>query len=109
MSRSHLRTASRTLGVVAVGAAMTATAASSPAFAAADPPPGGLPGVTAPNLAWAPCAEDAAYQCAPAQLPLDYRQPDGKKITLQLKKAPATDPAKRIGALFLHAGGPGGS
>jgi pimeloyl-ACP methyl ester carboxylesterase len=109
MSRSHVRSVARALGVVAVSVALSATAAADPVSAAADPPPGGLPGVTVPNLAWAACADDAAYQCAPATLPLDYRQPTGRQITLQLKKAPSTNPAKKIGTLFLHAGGPGGS
>jgi pimeloyl-ACP methyl ester carboxylesterase len=85
-------------------------AAVTPAAASpAEPPPGGLPGVAVPTLAWAACADDAAYQCAAAPVPRDYRRPALGTITLQLRRAPSTDPAKRIGTLFLHAGGPGGS
>ncbi|MEJ3744111.1 alpha/beta fold hydrolase [Actinomycetes bacterium KLBMP 9797] len=75
---------------------------------AADPPPGGVPGVTVPALHWTDCG-DGVYQCAPAQVPLDYRQPAGKQVTLQLRRWPAANPATRIGTLFLHAGGPGSS
>src|SRR5687767_13035683 len=76
--------------------------------AAADPPPGGVPGVQVPTLTWTDCG-DGIYQCTPADLPLDYRQPSGKKIKLQLRRWQAANPATRIGTLFLHAGGPGSS
>ncbi len=97
--------AAATAGVLAVP--LTA----GPAFAhdGAALPAGGLPGVAVPVLNWTPCADDAAYRCAPAQVPLDYRNPARGTITLQARKAPSTDPSKRVGTLFLHAGGPGGS
>lgn len=95
--------------VLAAGPVAVAGGPAAAADGAADLPAGGLPGVAVPALAWTPCADDAAYQCAPASVPLDYRRPAGPTITLQVRKAPATDPAARLGTLFLHAGGPGGS
>jgi pimeloyl-ACP methyl ester carboxylesterase len=103
-------TKARAVAAAATAGVLAASVAAGPAFAQeADLPAGGLPGVAVPVLNWVPCADNAAYQCAPAQVPLDYRDPGGRTITLQVRKAPATDPAKRIGTLFLHAGGPGGS
>ncbi|MFC7534778.1 alpha/beta hydrolase [Actinoplanes sp. GCM10030250] len=73
-----------------------------------DPPAGGLPGVAVPVLDWTDCG-DGVYQCTPAQVPLDYRRPEGTRVTLQLRRWPAADPASRIGTLFIYAGGPGSS
>ena len=51
-----------------------------------------------------------SFECgATAQVPLDYDQPHGATISLALIRLPATDPAHRIGSLFLNPGGPGGS
>ena len=59
-----------------------------------------------PKLAWAPCDGSGGMQCATARVPLDYRQPGGAKITIQLIRHLATDPAHRIGSLFINIGGP---
>jgi pimeloyl-ACP methyl ester carboxylesterase len=71
-------------------------------------PAGGVAGVPVPELNWTDCG-DGGYQCAAASVPLDYRRPGGARITLQLRRSPAADPAARIGTLFLYAGGPGSS
>jgi pimeloyl-ACP methyl ester carboxylesterase len=71
-------------------------------------PAGGLPGVAVPALAWTDCG-DGVYQCAPAQVPLDYHRPAGTRLTLQLRRWTAATPAARIGTLFIYAGGPGSS
>jgi pimeloyl-ACP methyl ester carboxylesterase len=42
-------------------------------------------------------------------VPLDYDHPRGPSISLALKRLPASDPAHRMGSLFLNPGGPGGS
>ena len=42
-------------------------------------------------------------------VPVDYAKPKGDRFTLALRKAPATDPSKRIGSLVINPGGPGGS
>ena len=48
-------------------------------------------------------------QCASVRVPLDYDRPDGATITLPVVRVRATDPARRIGVLFVNPGGPGGS
>jgi pimeloyl-ACP methyl ester carboxylesterase len=49
-------------------------------------------------------------QCASLQVPLDYRHPAGRKITLALDRVPATAPEdQRQGVLLVNPGGPGGS
>jgi pimeloyl-ACP methyl ester carboxylesterase len=66
--------------------------------------------VRVPRLSWAPCGPSAPdFQCATAQVPLDYDNPDGGTISLALSRIRATDPSRRIGSLFLNPGGPGGS
>lgn len=60
-----------------------------------------------PTLSWADCA--GGFQCATAGVPLDYNAPYGAKISLALIKLPASDPAHRIGTLFVNFGGPGPS
>ncbi len=79
------------------------------ALLAADPA-GALPRPqpAVPTLAWADCG-DGIHECTPAQVPLDHRRPGGTRLTLQLRRRPAADPAARIGTLFLYAGGPGSS
>ena len=42
-------------------------------------------------------------------MPLDYDSPAGAKTTLALARVRATNPATRIGSVFLNPGGPGGS
>ncbi|NIH79753.1 alpha/beta hydrolase [Amycolatopsis viridis] len=60
-----------------------------------------------PSLAWAGCGD--GFQCATAQVPLDYQHPRGRTIDLALIKLAAADPARRIGTLFVNFGGPGPS
>jgi hypothetical protein len=60
-----------------------------------------------PRLDWSDCGD--GFQCATARVPLDYDHPGGTKVSLALIRHPATDPARRIGSLFLNPGGPGGS
>ena len=47
--------------------------------------------------------------CARMDVPMDYSNPDGKKISVGFIKAAATKPEKRRGVLFINPGGPGGS
>ena len=63
-----------------------------------------------PELAWAACdgAGLEAFDCATAEVPTDYDEPAGDTTTIALTRIPATDPAQRIGSLFLNFGGPGG-
>src|SRR5262250_2032991 len=57
-----------------------------------------------PKLRWTSCHD--AFQCATARVPLDYRHPGGTKISIAVVRHVATDPAKRIGSLFVNGGGP---
>jgi pimeloyl-ACP methyl ester carboxylesterase len=49
-------------------------------------------------------------QCASIQVPVNYAQPDGRKLTLALSMVPATAPrSQQQGILLVNPGGPGGS
>src|SRR5215813_11540055 len=63
-----------------------------------------------PVLDWQPCAAPSqqGFDCATAQLPLDYRDPERRTIELAVIKREATDHGRRIGTLFFNPGGPGG-
>src|SRR4051794_10713010 len=65
----------------------------------------------AAQLTWRPCATAAlpTRECAEVVVPLSYREPQGASISLAVARLPATDPAARIGSLFLNPGGPGNS
>jgi pimeloyl-ACP methyl ester carboxylesterase len=64
-----------------------------------------------PVLDWRPCADPSqqGFDCATAQVPLDYGDPQGATIDLAVIRHPATDPDHRLGALFFNPGGPGGA
>ncbi len=77
-----------------------------PQPATADAPPAlGTNGAAVPALHWTPC--HGGFQCTPAAVPLSYREPKGRAITLSVIRLPASDPARRIGSLFFNFGGPG--
>ena len=62
------------------------------------------------KIAWSKCYSDLGpFQCGTVQVPLDYDQPNAATISLAVVRLPASDPAHRIGSLFLNPGGPGGS
>jgi pimeloyl-ACP methyl ester carboxylesterase len=56
------------------------------------------------KLDWNGCGRD---KCTRLTVPLDYAQPDGKTLDLAVLKVPAQ--GKRVGALVVNPGGPGGS
>lgn len=88
---------SRNLALAAVVASGVVTGlGATPASATAGP--------TVPTLDWVTC--DTSFQCATAQVPLDYRNPDGKKINIAVMRHLATDPGHRLGSLFVNGGGP---
>jgi pimeloyl-ACP methyl ester carboxylesterase len=99
-----------------VCAVLAAGVATPPATAAVESPTG-TNGATVPELDWAACTaatpEEAealrGYECATADVPLSYRDPDGQSIELALARLPAADPQAKIGSLFWNPGGPGGS
>ncbi|SEM43600.1 alpha/beta fold hydrolase [Nonomuraea pusilla] len=85
--------------VIAVTAAMLAMTA--PA-ASASPDDG--------RLGWRQCGSEGApsdMQCASVEVPVDWAEPEGQKITLDLARLPATDPARRIGSVLGISSGYG--
>jgi pimeloyl-ACP methyl ester carboxylesterase len=76
-----------------------------------DPAAGALTvaGGVADQLAWRACAttELPTRECAEFVVPLSYREPQGATISLAVARVPASDPAGRLGSLFLNPGGPG--
>ncbi|HEX2940497.1 MAG TPA: hypothetical protein VHO91_05570, partial [Rhodopila sp.] len=64
--------------------------------------------VPVPVLNWQPCPSSlqSGFQCATAQVPIDYAAPKAGSFTLALIKHPAQDQANRIGTLFWNPGGP---
>jgi pimeloyl-ACP methyl ester carboxylesterase len=91
--------------LVACLAALAALLTSAPAVAA--PSTGGGAATHVPLLAWKDCGD--GFDCATARVPLDYDKSNGTTIELALIRLPATDPARRIGSLFVNPGGPGNS
>ncbi|WP_184688637.1 alpha/beta hydrolase [Saccharothrix tamanrassetensis] len=94
------------LGTAVSGLAATGTAVAQEAQGAAP-------------VQWTKCADDVLAEipaaqrervtCANHPVPLDHRKPRGEKITIALMKSPATEPAGKIGSLFINPGGPGGA
>jgi pimeloyl-ACP methyl ester carboxylesterase len=64
----------------------------------------------AANLTWKKCGttDYPTLQCASVEVPLDYRKPRGKQITLALSRVPHTAKTYQ-GPLLVNPGGPGGS
>jgi pimeloyl-ACP methyl ester carboxylesterase len=91
--------------IAALGGALAVLAGfASPARAQTEPPP--------PVLTWGACragGPPAPFQCATADVPLDYDQPTGATIRLALVRRPAERPDLRLGSVFVNPGGPGGS
>ena len=54
------------------------------------------------KLAWKACGD---HDCARLEVPLDYRRPGGRAISLALLRVPAS--GHRIGSLVVNPGGPG--
>ena len=99
---------------VALAVAVLALLLSGAASSAQDVAPKslGTNGASVPKIRWEPCPKSVApgrYECAKVGVPLSYRNPDGKKITLALGRLRATDQKRKIGTLFWNIGGPGGS
>jgi pimeloyl-ACP methyl ester carboxylesterase len=71
----------------------------------------GSPSDSSSTLSWHACAsEGPSAQCASLQVPLNYADPGGRKITVALSEVPATAPPdKQQGVLLVNPGGPGGS
>jgi pimeloyl-ACP methyl ester carboxylesterase len=57
---------------------------------------------------WSPVPGDDRAEHATIEVPRDYADPGGERITLALSRRRATDPARRRGILLAVNGGPGG-
>jgi hypothetical protein len=57
-----------------------------------------------PVLDWQPCSDPSqrGFDCATAQAPLDYSDPQGATIKLAVIRHLATEPANRLGTLFFN-------
>ncbi|GAB3272588.1 alpha/beta hydrolase [Arthrobacter pigmenti] len=58
------------------------------------------------SVAWEPCEED--FACSTVEVPMDYENPDGKTLKIDLTRLAATgsDP---MGSILVNPGGPGAS
>ncbi len=105
------RFTSAALAVTSALALVAGTAAAAVAAPAAGP---SAEAKVAP-VDWKPCNPDPTqpdpkiYDCAVYQVPIDYDHPNGDTTGIAMMRRRASDPAKRIGSLFLNPGGPGGS
>jgi pimeloyl-ACP methyl ester carboxylesterase len=63
------------------------------------------------RLHWRACTGQlTGMQCGSLQVPLNYADPNGRKITLALSMVPATAPeSQQQGVLLVNPGGPGAS
>ncbi|MFF4895248.1 alpha/beta hydrolase [Streptomyces sp. NPDC001068] len=91
----------RTRAAVLCAAAVMAGSVTAPPASAA---------VRVPSVAWKKCGttDYPTLQCGTLQVPLDHRDPGGRKITLALSRVPHTASAYQ-GPLLVNPGGPGGS
>ncbi|MEU4743659.1 alpha/beta fold hydrolase, partial [Actinosynnema sp. NPDC023658] len=71
--------------------------------------PGAAPSAEAATIAWQPCPDQPAAECGTVSVPLDWAAPRGPRVDLAVSRVRATDPSRRIGVVFVDAGGPGGS
>lgn len=72
--------------------------------------PQGLEDFYSQTIDWQDCSDStSSFQCGTATVPMDYSAPDGRTITIALKRLPASDGHAEHGSLFTNPGGPGGS
>ena len=88
----------------ATGADRTPTTSVSPQ----SPPPGSesLAPFYSQRLQWTDCE---GARCSRLRVPVDYDAPTGETIEIAVVKVEAKRPSKRLGALVVNPGGPGGS
>ena len=109
------RRRSATLSAVVAGVAAAGVVAAAPVPAQAQPDP--LYRFEHQTIAWHDCrtnpndpiaAQLAAVGalCGEMTVPLDYRHPDGRTISIAVDRRPATDTAHKLGTLVVNAGGP---
>jgi pimeloyl-ACP methyl ester carboxylesterase len=96
---------------VALTACSSGTVAPAPAASGSAGSGTGTPAVVpaASTLRWQPCGGQlAGMECTSLQVPLNYADPNGRKITIALSMVPATAPrSQQQGVLLVNPGGPG--
>ncbi|MFJ8311879.1 MULTISPECIES: alpha/beta hydrolase [unclassified Streptomyces] len=88
--------------LLALCAAAVAASLVTPAAAAPAPP----------ALDWRSCAQPdgpTGQECADLPVPVDYRDPQGPRLTLKVSRLRSDRPEARRGTLLMIPGGPGGS
>ena len=74
--------------------------------------PAVAPTASASEPDWGPCPAGPFptpdLECTTLQVPLDYRNPDGRKLGIAVSRLPSKHPEKRHGVLLTNPGGPGG-
>ena len=86
------------------------TASTTGASASRTSAPQGLESFYSQTIDWQDCSDGTSpFQCGTVTVPLDYEHPDGRTITIALKKLPSSDSNAEHGSLFINPGGPGGS
>ena len=101
----RMRIGSLFAGLVAASALLVPVGASPAAAGTA-----WAPSEQTSRLDWQACAGEnlpEGIRCATVTVPVDWKKPRGRKITLELARLPATDPANRIGSVLQVPGGPG--
>ncbi|MFD0434327.1 alpha/beta hydrolase [Streptomyces chartreusis] len=106
----------RTLPLALAATAVAAAAVSGASAASPD-----MRTATPDSLHWGPCPQKAESQraeshdaeaprleCATLDVPLDYRNPDGRQIEIAVSRLASKDLSKRRGVLLTNPGGPGG-
>ncbi|HEY2175025.1 MAG TPA: alpha/beta hydrolase [Mycobacteriales bacterium] len=94
------RAALAAVAIVVTSTAVACTSSGTPSASAA-----GQSGI-----AWKSCKGlGNKFQCARVSVPLDWSQPNGKKIGLAVIRHLASRPSQRIGSMFINPGGPGQS
>jgi len=110
---NRLLVAAATLAVTVAGLATVSTATAS-ATASADHRHH-RHAYTPPRVHWKPCRDDflleaIGAQCGKVRVPLDYRHPRGRKISLAVSRLRHTSSRKKYqGIMLVNPGGPGGS
>jgi pimeloyl-ACP methyl ester carboxylesterase len=82
-----------------------ATNDTEPATTDTEPAPTTTEDPTAEAFQWSPV--EGSVQTGFLDVPLDYGDPDGERISLFVARHRAADPEERIGVLFVNPGGPG--
>jgi len=100
-------TASGSHGGSTSGSTGGATASSTGASISQTNVPQGLESFYSQTIDWKDCSDGTPFKCGTATVPLDYEHPDGRTITIAMKKLPASDGNAEHGSLFTNFGGPG--